>query len=188
MDENILKVIPTKTSVIVTNLINQSTVVNKVIKDHALSFGWYVFFVDMMLLTFHEFDVILRLDWLTWHNIIVECKSRGVWLLTIDGNKGIILGMKCDVRNNIISIVSSQKITVKGEEAYLVYILDSTMVKEYFNRVPIVNDFPNVFLKGLLGMSPNRDIEFSIGVAPGTTHISSVSYQMVLVELKELKT
>ncbi|KAA3484256.1 RVP_2 domain-containing protein [Gossypium australe] len=175
VDENSLKVIPTKTSVIDTNPLSQSTIVNKVIKDHSLSFSGYVFFADMMLLTFHEFGVILGLDWLIWHNVVVECKSRGVWLLTIDGNKGFILGIKCDVRNNIISVVSSRKITVKGEEAYLVYILDLTMVKEDFNQVPIVNDFPKT-LKGLLGMSLNRSKEFSIGVSLRTTPISSASY------------
>lgn len=87
---------------IVTNPLDQSTKVNKVIKDCSFGFGGYVFLTNLMLLSFHDFDAILGLDWLTRHKAPVECKSRGVWLIFADSNKVFISGMKRDIKSNTI--------------------------------------------------------------------------------------
>ena len=39
-------------------------------------------------------------------------------------------------------------------------------------EVPVVKDFPDVFPEELLGMPPDRDIEFLIELLPGTGIIS----------------
>ena len=54
-------------------------------------------------------------------------------------------------------------------------------------NIPVVCDFPEVFLDEVLGMSIDRDIEFHIEVAPGTYPIPKAPYRMALAELKELK-
>jgi hypothetical protein len=53
--------------------------------------------------------------------------------------------------------------------------------------VPVVNEFPNVFPEELLGMPPDRDIEFVIELKPGTTPIYKTPYRMATPELAELK-
>jgi hypothetical protein len=50
----------------------------------------------------------------------------------------------------------------------------------------IVQDYPNVFPEELLGMPPNRDIEFIIELLPGTLPISKGPYRMPMNELVEL--
>jgi len=44
-------------------------------------------------------------------------------------------------------------------------------------------EFPNVFPTELLGLSPQREIDFKIKLVPG----ANLSQRMVLTELKELK-
>ena len=51
----------------------------------------------------------------------------------------------------------------------------------------MVREYPDVFPKELLGMPPEREIEFGIDLLPNTTPISITPYRMALVELKELK-
>jgi hypothetical protein len=51
----------------------------------------------------------------------------------------------------------------------------------------VVRDFPNVFLEELLGMPPDREVEFVIDLLPGTAPISKRLYRMSVEELKELK-
>jgi hypothetical protein len=51
----------------------------------------------------------------------------------------------------------------------------------------VVNKFPDVFPEELLGMPPNRDIEFVIELKPGTTPIYKTPYRMATTELAELK-
>ena len=54
------------------------------------------------------------------------------------------------------------------------------------DQVPIVNEFQDVFSEKLLGLPPNREIEFEIDLVPGTQSISVPPYRMALAELKEL--
>lgn len=166
-----LKVIPTKASMIVSNPLSQSTVVNWVVKDCSLGFGKYVFLANLILLSFHELDAILGLDWLTRNKVVVECKSKGVWLLSANGNNAFISWVKRGVENSIVSAISSRKMIAKGGDSYLAYILDSIMVREDFRQVPVVNEFPNVLLEELRRTPPNRYVEFSIDIASGIAPI-----------------
>jgi hypothetical protein len=53
--------------------------------------------------------------------------------------------------------------------------------------IRVVSEFPDVFPKDLPGMPPDRDIEFSIELIPGTTPISKKPYRMDVKDLAELK-
>ena len=50
-----------------------------------------------------------------------------------------------------------------------------------------MREFPDVFPKDLSRLPPNREIEFSIDLLPGSSLISKAAYRMALVELRELK-
>jgi len=54
-------------------------------------------------------------------------------------------------------------------------------------EIPIVCEFPDVFLEDLPGLPPDRDIEFKIDLIPGTAPISRRPYRMPSNELAELK-
>jgi hypothetical protein len=47
--------------------------------------------------------------------------------------------------------------------------------------------FPDVFPEELLGMPPDREVEFVIDLLPGTAPISKRPYMMSLDELKNLR-
>jgi hypothetical protein len=52
----------------------------------------------------------------------------------------------------------------------------------------VVCEFPDEFPKDLLGLPPERDVEFVIKLKPDTAPISRRSYRMPPNELAELKT
>jgi hypothetical protein len=54
-------------------------------------------------------------------------------------------------------------------------------------EVLLVNEFPNVFSEDLLGMPPNRDIEFVIELMPGAALIYKTPFKKTIPELVELK-
>ena len=54
-------------------------------------------------------------------------------------------------------------------------------------EVPVVKDFPDVFLEDLPGMPRDRDIEFLIELLPGTGPISKRPYSMPAQDLEEIK-
>ena len=53
--------------------------------------------------------------------------------------------------------------------------------------IKVVCEYPDVFPEDLLGMPPDRDIEFSIDLFPGTAPISKRPYRMDVKDLSELK-
>jgi hypothetical protein len=55
------------------------------------------------------------------------------------------------------------------------------------DQVLVVCEYPDVFPEELLGMPPDRDIEFVIYLIPGTTPIAQRPYCMNPQELQELK-
>jgi hypothetical protein len=52
---------------------------------------------------------------------------------------------------------------------------------------PVIDEFTDVFPDNLLGMPPDRDIEFLIELLPGTASIAKRPYRMGVDELEELK-
>jgi hypothetical protein len=53
--------------------------------------------------------------------------------------------------------------------------------------IHVIQEFSDVFPDNLLGMLPERAIEFKIELQPGTAPIAKASYKMSHVELAELK-
>ena len=55
-------------------------------------------------------------------------------------------------------------------------------------EVEVVNEFRDVFPDNLLGLPPDREIEFAIELAPRTAPVSKAPYRLAPVEMKELAT
>ena len=58
---------------------------------------------------------------------------------------------------------------------------------EPLETINVVSEFPDVFLEELLGMPPERKVEFAIELIPGTAPISMRAYRVSRPELVELK-
>ena len=70
-----------------------------------------------------------------------------------------------------------------------VYMILASMSVETTNPVsdiPLVREFPEVF-EEVSGLPPEKEVEFSIDLVPGTGPISIAPYRMSPVELSELK-
>ena len=62
---------------------------------------------------------------------------------------------------------------------------DTNLDELNIEPIPIVKEFPDVFLEDLPGLPPEREIEFSIDLLPGTGPLSKAPYHMAPVELKD---
>ncbi|WVZ77137.1 hypothetical protein U9M48_025037 [Paspalum notatum var. saurae] len=69
---------------------------------------------------------------------------------------------------------------------HMVPTVNATELDE-IKKIPVVRDFPDVFLEELPGLPPDRDVEFRIDLVPGTAPVSKRPYRMAPDELKELK-
>ena len=87
----------------------------------------------------------------------------------------------------MISAATARTMVRKGCEAYLAYVIDTVKARPSVSDIPIVSDFPDVFLDELPRLPPHREIEFAIYAVPGATSTSITPYRMAPLELKELK-
>ena len=75
----------------------------------------------------------------------------------------------------------------KGCETFLAVILDSKRGQVDVEKIPVVREFPDVFLEELPGIPLEREVDLSIEIVPGTVLMSMAPYRMAPTELKELK-
>ena len=110
-------------------------------------------------------DVILGMDWMKQQQAVIQCREKVVVVTTPNGDR--------------ISV----DVVVQAQPTAIVNQLDDRVNKED----PVVDEFPDVFPDYLLGMPPDRDIEFIIELLPRIAPIAKRPYRMGVNELEELK-
>ena len=128
--------------------------------------------------------MILGMDWLSRHQVMVDCRMKRVILRTPNEDEVTFIGERSNHLSNVISAATARKMVRNGCEAYLAYVIDMVKARPSVSDIPTVSDFPDVFPKELLGLPPHREIEVTIYVVLGATPASITPYQMAPVELK----
>ncbi|TYJ98798.1 retrotransposon protein, putative, Ty3-gypsy subclass, expressed [Cucumis melo var. makuwa] len=95
--------------------------------------------------------------------------------------------MRKVISRSLISILKAEKLLRKGCIAFLAHVIVVQREKLKPEDVSVVKEFLDVFPDYLLGLPPDREIEFTIELLPGTAPISQAPYKMAPSELKELK-
>ena len=131
--------------------------------------------------------MILGMDWLSRHQLVVDCRIKRVTLRTPSGEEVTFIDERSNHLSNVISAATVRTMVRKGCEAYLAYVIDTEKVEPSLSDILTVCDYLDVFLEELSGLPPQREIEFAINVVPGATPASITPYRMAPVELKELK-
>ena len=131
--------------------------------------------------------MILGMDWLSRHQVMVDCRMKRVTLRTPNEDEVTFIGERSNHLSNVISVATARKMVRKGCEAYLAYVIDMVKARPSVSDIPTVSDFPDVFPEEFPRLPPQREIEVAIDVLPGATPTSITPYRMAPVELKELK-
>ena len=177
----------TEYDILVKNPLGHCVIVNRVYRDFPIRIREYEFLGDLIELSFREFDVILGLDWLSRHQVVVDCRMKRVTLRTPSGEEVTSIGERSNPLSNVISATTARTMVGKGCEAFLAYVIDTKRVESSLLDIPTVCDYLEVFLEELPGLPPQREIEFAIDVVQGATLASITPYRMAPLELKELK-
>jgi hypothetical protein len=128
------------------------------------------FTTNLIVLDSKGIDVIHGMDWLSKHKVLIDCARKSIKLTTEDGKE--------------LVYEAEPLVTSKGATNCLK--LNQLEVGQN-QDVRIVDQYPDVFLEELLGMPPDRNIEFVIELIPGTTSIYKSPYRISDKQLAELK-
>ena len=105
--------------------LGHSVNVNRVYKNCPIIIHDWEFSADLIALPFREFDLILRMDWLSNHRAITDCDKKTVVLRCFDQSEVIVHGVRYSLMSNVISAMQARQLLRKGCEAFLALVLDS---------------------------------------------------------------
>ena len=145
------------------------------------------FSADLIVLGIHDFDIVLGMDWLSKHRATLDCYKKEVRLVRPEEPGVIFRGIRREIAPSLINVMIASKIIWKGFQGYLAFVVDRRQEGTRLEEIPIVKEFPDVFPDDISGLPPDRDVEFTIDLIPGTEPISIPPYRMALAELRELK-
>ena len=160
---------------------------DKVVRDSRDLIEGQEFPADLVALDMRDFDVVLGMDWLSRHRATLDCYKKEVKLHRPGKLEVKFRGICRELSSSIISAMTAQRMLRKGCQGYLAYVMETGKDGPLMDEILVVREFPDVFPDDIVGLPPEREVEFTIDLIPRTEPISIPSYRMAPTELRELK-
>src|SRR4030042_245803 len=135
------------------------------------------FEMDLVCLPLAGMDVILGMNWLEYNHAHINCFSKTVCFSSVE-------------EESEVEFLTTKRLKqLRDEEVQMFSLMAFLSVEnqEKFDKLPVVCDFPEVFPDEIPDVPPEREVEFSIDLVPGTKPVSMAPYRMSASELAELK-
>ena len=178
---------PIDCSIVVPLPTGDSRITESVYLDSRVIIGDQEFMADLILLDIHDFDVILGMDWLSRHHATVDCYRKEVRFCRLGETEVVFCGLRKILPTSTMTAMSSSKMLRNSYQGYLAYVIEVRDSGSRLEDIQIVREFSDVFPEDLVGIPPDREIDFQIELALGTEPISKALYRMAPSKLKELK-
>ena len=160
---------------------------DRVVRDSRVLIGGQEVPADLFALDMRDFDVVLGMDWLSRHRATLDCYKKEVKLHRPGKLEVKFRGIRRELSSSMISALAAQRMLRKGCPGYLAYVVETGKEGTLVDEIPVFREFPDVFLDDIVGLPPEREVEFTIDLIPGTEPISIPPYRMAPVELRKLK-
>ena len=159
---------------------------SKMLRDYFVIISYREMLVDLVVLDLQDFDVILGMDWLASNHASIDCFGKMV-IFSIPGQPEFsFVGKHVDRPLCMIFTLRASSLLRNGCQGFLAYVMSNESDLK-LEDIPVIRDFPDVFPNDLSDLPPERKVEFTIDLVPGTALVSKTPYRMAPVELKELK-
>ena len=135
-----------------------------VVIDSRVLIGGQEFPTDLVALDMRDFDVVLSMDWLSLHRATLDCYKKEVKLHRPGKLEVKFRGIRRELSSNMISTMAAQRMLRKGCQGYLAYVVETGKEGTLVGEIPVVREFPN----DIAGLPPDREVEFTIDLIPGT--------------------
>jgi hypothetical protein len=135
------------------------------------------FAVDLVCLPLSGMDVILGMNWLEFNHVHINCFSKTVHFSSAEEESGAEF-----LTTKQLKQLARDRITMFSLMASL-----SVENQAVIDKLQVVCEFPKVFPDEIPDVLPEREVEFSIDLVPGTKPVSMAPYRISASELAELK-
>ncbi|GKC40174.1 putative reverse transcriptase domain-containing protein [Tanacetum coccineum] len=139
---------------------------NTVLRGCTLALYNCCFKINLLPTRLGSFDVIIGIDWLSYHRDVIDCYEK---IVHIPLPSGEIL----EVQGERPKKDPGSLACIKADEKKL-------------DDIQVVRDFPEVFPDDLSGLPPVREIEFRVDLIPGALLVVKSPYQLAPLEMSKL--
>ena len=140
---------------------------DRVVRDSRVLIGGQESPADLVALDMRDFDVVLGMDWMYLYRATLDCYKKEVKFHTPGKLEVKFRGIRRELSSNIISAMAAQRMLRKGCQGYLAYVVETEKEGILVDEIPIVRVFPDVFPDDIVGLPPDREVEFTIDLIPG---------------------
>ena len=135
--------------------------------------------VDLRVIDMSEFAVLLGMDWLTTHQVVIDCDLMRVIANTLDDNCVTFQGDKHDALPRVVYDSRWHKKLVGWLESLTL----EDKARQDLGLPRVVCEYEDVFPDKLPRLLPYRDVDFIIKLHPDTSPISMTPHRMAPTEL-----
>ncbi|GJT73069.1 putative reverse transcriptase domain-containing protein [Tanacetum coccineum] len=139
---------------------------NTVLRGCTLALYNHCFKIYLLLTRLGSFDVIVGMDWLSYHRAVIDCYEKIVRIPLLNGEILKVQGERPEKDPGSLACI-------KADEKKL-------------DDIRVVRDFPKVFPDDLSCLPPVREIEFRIDLIPSALPVVKSPYRLAPSEMSEL--
>ncbi|GAU33777.1 hypothetical protein TSUD_393390 [Trifolium subterraneum] len=140
-----------------------------------------IYHVDLICLPLKDMDIVLGMDWLSANTVYIGCAEKNLYV-PIDLNaESRALTALLQNTHQLIQYLGAEN------KCFSIMFTMSSEASLSPSDIPIVREYLDVFPEEINSLPPEREIEFSIDLVPGSQPISVAPYRMSPLELRELK-
>ncbi|GAU42639.1 hypothetical protein TSUD_398440 [Trifolium subterraneum] len=153
----------------------------RVCQNCPVSVAGKIYHVDLICLPLKDMDIVLGMDWLSANTVYIGCAEKNLYV-PIDLNaESRALTALLQNTHQLIQYLGAEN------KCFSIMFTMSSESSLSPSDILIVREYLDVFPEEINSLPPEREIEFSIDLVPGSQPISVAPYRMSPLELRELK-
>jgi hypothetical protein len=122
------------------------------------------------------------MDWLSANTVYIGCAEKNLFIPTEVSAESRALTALLQNTHQMIHYLSP------NNKCFSIMFTVNPEPSISLSDIPVVNEYTDVFPEDIMSLPPEREVEFSIDLVPGSQPISVAPYNMSPLELRELKT
>ncbi|GJS49784.1 putative reverse transcriptase domain-containing protein [Tanacetum coccineum] len=139
---------------------------NNIIRGCRLELEGHTFIIDLIPFGYGSFDVIVGMDWLSKLRAKIVCYEK---IIQIPLSNGDILEVHGERPEGNLKQLKTMKVN-----------------EPKLKDIPVVREFPGVFLEDLSGLPLSREVEFRIDLIPEAMPVAKSPYCLAPTEMQEM--
>ena len=155
-----IEIQPIDCSMVVSLPTGDSLIADRVYMGCRVIIEGHEFRGNLVLLDIQDFDVILGMDWLSRNQATMDCFRKEVKFCRPGEPEITFCGVRKILSSSMMSVMMARKMLRKSYSGYLAYAVEVRDDDMRLEDILVVREFPDVFPDDLLGLPPNREIDF----------------------------